>query len=257
MLQAKKRFWGKKPGFDMGDVLHIGVNVVFVAVIYAMITYWELVLLAALLVILSKWRIFAVQPRFWLPNIRANLVDSIVGIGSIVMIFQAPHEWLAVFWSLLYLVWLLFLKPQSSELWVGAQAFWAQLIGLSAIFMIPSFVKYPILICALTWLITWSAARHFFTNYEEPHYRTLGLSWGFLSTLLAWLSLHWLQYYVIFNTNLALMVCIISIVSVSLGSVYHSYKKEAVYKAVVLENGLFAAALLAIILITARWSARL
>jgi hypothetical protein len=257
MLQAKKRFWGKKPGFDMGDVLHIGVNVVFVAVIYAMITYWELVLLATILVLLSKWRVFAVQPRFWLPNVRANLVDIIVGIGSIIMIFQAPHAWLAIVWSLLYLIWLLFLKPQSEELWVGAQAFWAQFIGLLAIFAVPTFVKHPLVMCAFAWLIAWSAARHFFTNYEEPHYRTLGLTWGFLSSLLAWLSLHWLQYYVIFNMKLALVVFVVSIVSASLGSVYHAYKKEALHKGILLENGLFAVALLAVILLTARWSARL
>ncbi len=257
MLQAKKRFWGKKPGFDFGDVLHIGVNVLFVATIYAMIAYWELVLLAAILVILSKWRVFAVQPRFWLPNIRANLVDLIVGVSTVIMIFQAPHAWLAVMWSFLYLLWLLFLKPQSGEVLVGLQAFWAQLLGLLAVFIVPTFVKHPLLICALVWLIAWSAARHFFTNYEEPHYRTLGLAWGFLSSVFAWLALHWLQYYVVFNTKLALVVFVISIVSGSLCSVYHAYKKEVLHRGVLLENGLFAAALLMVIFLTAHWSAQL
>lgn len=257
MLQAKTRFWGKKPGFDMGDILHIGVNVLFVGVIYAMITYWELVLLAIILVLLSKWRVFAVQPRFWLPNIRANLVDAIVGIGSIIVIFQAPHAWLGIVWTSLYLGWLLFLKPQTQELWVGLQAFWAQFIGLTALFMVPTFVKNPLIICALAWLIAWAAARHFFTNYEEPHYRTLGLAWGFLISLLSWMVLHWLQYYVLFDTKLALIVFIITIVSASLGSVYHSYKKDALHQGVLIENGLFAGALLTVILLTAQWSARL
>lgn len=86
MLQAKKRFWGKKPGFDMGDVLHIGVNLGFVGVLFAMVVYWNLALLAVILVILSKWRVLAVQPRFWLPNIKANLVDIIVGVSTVVFL---------------------------------------------------------------------------------------------------------------------------------------------------------------------------
>lgn len=257
MLQARKKFWGKKPGFDSGDVLHIGVNVLFVAVIYSMVAYWELAALAIVLVFLSKWRIFAVQPRFWLPNMRANMVDLIVGISTVILMFQAPHPWLAVMWAVLYLAWLLFLKPQSLELWVGLQAFWAQFLGIVAVFTVATFVDIPFIVCALVWLVAWAAARHFFTNYEEPHYRTLGLTWGFLMSQLAWVSLHWIQYYQIFNVKIALIAVIISVLSAGLGSVYHSYKTDTLHKGVLLENGLFTGSLLIIVVAMARWVARL
>lgn len=257
MLQTKKSFWGKKPGFDMGDVLHIGVNAIFVAVIYAMVVYWELAVLAVVLVLLSKWRVLAVQPRFWLPNIKANLVDLIVGISTIVLTYQMKHAWLAVLWMFAYLGWLLFLKPQSQEFWVGAQACWAQFLGVLSIFMVSSLMHQPFLVCTLTWLITWSAARHFFSNYEEPHYRSLSLLWGFLMTQLVWIGLHWVQYYILFEVKIALIAVVVSIISISLGAAYHSHKNGSLNSNVLVENSLFTAALLAVILATARWSARL
>ena len=130
MLQAKKRFWGKKPGFDTGDLLHIGVNLIFAAMIYAMVVYWNLVLLAITLILLSKWRVLAVQPRFWIPNIKANLIDVVVGISTVVLIYSAESSWLAILWTVLYASWLLFLKPREHDILVGAQAFWGQFLRM-------------------------------------------------------------------------------------------------------------------------------
>lgn len=257
MLQAKKRFWGKKPGFDVGDILHIGVNAIFVAVIYAAVELWGLVPLAVVLVLLSKWRVLAVQPRFWLPNVKANLVDLIVGVSTIILAYQTENTGLGLVIMALYLGWLLFLKPQTTELLVGLQAFWAQFLGIVAIFAVPTFTRQPLSICVFVWVITWSAARHFFSNYEEPHYRTLGLIWAFLMTQLTWVSLHWMQYYSIFNLKLTTVAVIISVLSAALGSIYHSYKKNTLHRGVLIENAFFAGTLLIVILALSKWSAGL
>lgn len=253
MLQAKKRFWGKKPGFDIGDILHIGVNIGFVAVIFAMVAYWNLAPLAVVLVILSKWRVLAVQPRFWLPNIKANSVDIIVGVSTIILAHQASHDWISLMWFALYAGWLLFAKPQTGELWVGLQAFWAQFLGLLSILMVATLVRQPLIACVLIWIIAWSAARHFFGNYEEPHYRSLSLIWGLMVMQLGWMSLHWIQYYVVFDAKIALYALIVSILSAGAGGIYHAYKKETLHRGVLLENTLFVAALISIILVTAPW----
>lgn len=254
MLQAKKRFWGSKPGFDMGDVLHIGVNVAFALAIYAMTDVWSLLPLAVILVLLSKWRVLAVQPRFWLPNVKANLVDIVVGISTIGLIHQASYSWIAFLWTGLYVVWLLFLKPQTQEFWVGMQSFWSQLIGLLMLFMIPTFIKVPLAVCVLSWLVAWAAARHFFSNYEEPHYRTLSLMWGFLVSQIVWVGLHWLQYHVVFGLKIAVLPVLIAVIMIGLGSVYHSYKKGTLNRGVLVENGLFIGALIVALIVTAGWT---
>ena len=255
-MQVKKSFWGKKPGFDIGDILHIGANIGFVAVIFAMVVYWGLAPLAVLLVVLSKWRVLAVQPRFWLPNIKANLVDVIVGVSTIILAHQASIRWVSLVWIVLYVCWLLFLKPQSQEIWVGLQSFWAQLVGLLSIFMAGSLLNQPFLVCALAWLISWAAARHYFSNYEEPHYRSLGLVWGFLVAQMVWVSLHWIQYYEVFSMKISITAIIVSIMSASLGGIYHAYKKDTLQRGVLIENSLFGVVLIAVILATAKFTAQ-
>jgi hypothetical protein len=44
-------------------------------------------ILSLILVILSKWRVVAVRPRYWWLNIKANLVDFIVGVSLIMLVF--------------------------------------------------------------------------------------------------------------------------------------------------------------------------
>ncbi len=257
MLQTNKSFWGRKPGFDLGDIFYIAVNLGFAAVLYAIIRYWNLAPLAIALVILSKWRVLAVQPRFWMPNIRANLVDLTVGVSSVGLISQARSSWLALAWVLLYVVWLLGLKPRDHSVWVGIQALWAQLVGIAVLFMIPDFIKQPLFIIVMVWLISWAAARHFFSNYEEPYYRLLSMVWSFLIVQMVWISLHWLQYYNMFGLQIAGISLIVTTLAASFGGTYHAYKKSALHRGVLLENGLFAAIIVAVILLTSGWSARL
>lgn len=257
MLHAKKSFWGKRPGFDSGDVFYVSANLGFVAVLYAMILYWHLVPIAILLVLLSKWRILAVQPRFWFPNIRANLVDITVGMSTVGLVSQAKNSWVALICMFFYVIWLLGVKPREGDVWVGVQSLWAQFLGLTVLFMIPSFVKQPLMVVVFAWLISWAAAKHFFSNYEEPHYRLLSMVWSFLIAQLVWISLHWLQYYNIATLQIGVCALIIVVLAASFGSLYHAYKKDHLHRGALLENGIFAIALIAIILATSGWSARL
>jgi uncharacterized membrane protein len=140
---------------------------------------------------------------------------------------------------------------------VGLQAFWAQFLGIAAVFMIPTLARQPAVVCVLVWLVAWSSARHYFSNYEEPHYRTLGLIWGLLTTQFAWIMLHWTQYYTFHGVKIVTFAIIISIISASVGSIYHAYKSDSLHRGILLENGLFAAAMIAVILATSRWTAGL
>lgn len=250
MLQSSRRFWGKKPGFDVGDLMHLGVNIGFALITYALIFHWGLTPLAVVIILLSKWRIFAVQPRFWGPNIRANLVDVIVGLSTVAMIDAAPSFGVAAFWTIMYVLWLLILKPRDHEVMVGVQSIWAQAIGLTALFSNESLVTAPYIILPLSAIIAWSTSRHLFSNYEEAHYRLLSLSWTLFVMQLMWLSLHWVQYVTIFGVKIAVVVLVVSSVAFGLGSVYQAYKNDKLSRNVVVENLGFSAALLVAILVT-------
>lgn len=253
MLQTKKKFWGKKPGFDSGDILYVSANLGFSLVLGAMVLFWQLTALAVVLVVLSKWRVFAVQPRFWFPNIKANLVDIVVGVSSVGLMHQSQESSLAYIWVAVYAVWLLFIKPRGSELWISAQALSAQVLGLLVVFGSTELVTYAVLVSIVAWLVSWSAARHYFSNYDEPHYRLLSLVWALLITQIVWYSLHWLQYFMVGGVAVASSVLVVSVLSVTLGSLYHAYKHDKITKNLIVENLILGGVVLTVILLFSGW----
>jgi hypothetical protein len=74
--------------------LNIGLPLLILVLVLA-----ELPQLAAFLVILSKWRMFVVRPRYWIPNIRANSVDIFVGLSTIVFMAGTLEIWVKIFWT--------------------------------------------------------------------------------------------------------------------------------------------------------------
>jgi hypothetical protein len=149
--------------------------------------------LALSVVVLSKWRMFAVKPRFWPANIRANAIDMMVGLSLV--LFMA-HSVLAfqLLWGVCYALWLIFLKPRSDTVSVMIQAFIGQLFALSALYLIWS--DGPVYgLTFLSGLFCFLAARHFLDSFDEPYARMLSYLWGYFGASLAWLLSHWLLFY--------------------------------------------------------------
>jgi hypothetical protein len=44
-------------------------------------------------------------------------------------------------------------------------------------------------------VVCYSAARHFFTGFDEPYSSFLAHIWGYFGAALVWLSGHWLRFY--------------------------------------------------------------
>ena len=40
---------------------------------------------AIMIVLLAKWRMFAVKPRYWVTNLKSNLVDIFVGVSVVAL----------------------------------------------------------------------------------------------------------------------------------------------------------------------------
>ena len=172
-------------------VLNIALALGVVLIIYGTQSPW----LALGLVILSKWRVLAVRPRYWFVNVQANLVDFIVSISLIVFLYTThisaaePSQKLFIMGALtlLYIGWLLFLKPRSKRIYVAAQAGVALFSGTAALFMI-SYAWPASAVVLLMWLIGYTTARHILSSYDETHILFLSLLWGLFLAELGWVG---------------------------------------------------------------------
>ncbi|HEY1064295.1 MAG TPA: hypothetical protein VGE30_03290 [Candidatus Saccharimonadales bacterium] len=150
--------------------------------------------LALIVVILSKWRMFAVRPRFWPANIRANAIDIMVGASVVVFMQDAPGAMTQLLWAFAYGVWLVTIKPRSTTLWISIQAGIGQFAALSALYV--AWADGPLWGLSLaTGLICYLAARHFIDSFDEAYARLLSYTWGYFGAALAWLLGHWMLFY--------------------------------------------------------------
>lgn len=186
------------------EVVYIILNVVLAlsAMVLIRVTgvYWP----SLVLVLVSKWRILAVRPRFWLANIQANLVSIIVSVSYVIFLYLAQsldsltyNQTLIVHIILtsFYILWLLFIKPKSKRIFIVLQAAIALIGGVTAVFA--TIYSWPVIFTvALTLLIAYSSTKHILGSYdEEKHIRLISLFVSFVMAEISWLSYHWLIAY--------------------------------------------------------------
>lgn len=175
---------------------HVGLNVLLALLVFVLVRI-EFVQLALAIILLSKWRMFAVRPRFWPANLRANSVDIIVSVSILLFMVHAGGTWWQLGWMAAYVLWLVVLKPASSALLVAVQAMTGLLFGLTALFLGAG----DGLAGSLTWLVLASAvvaylsARHFLDAFDEPYARLLSYLWAYFAAGLTWVLGHWLLFY--------------------------------------------------------------
>ena len=181
------------PTRGFSSFLHYTLLVLLPLLVFILIRL-DFVALAFIVVILTKWRMFAVRPRFWPANIRANAVDIMVGVAIVIFMQDAPGALGQLLWTLAYGVWMIVIKPRSSTLWMSIQAGLAQFAALSAVYV--AWADKPLYVISLaTGLICYLAARHFIDSFDEAYARLLSFLWGYTGAAMAWLLGHWLLYY--------------------------------------------------------------
>lgn len=185
----------------ISDIAYVGLNVGLVVLVLFAVLSTQTVWVALLLVLLSKWRIFAVRPRFWAANILANMVDVIVGVSHVIFLSSANGAlWLQIALSIGYLIWVLFIKPRSSRLYVSLQAGVAVFAGTTALAHVAYNTDAAVFVLGI-WTIGFVSARHVLTNYDkEANATTLSMLWGLIAAELGWLSYHWLFAYTLPNS---------------------------------------------------------
>jgi len=185
-----------QPVKGFSHVLHLGLVTLLPVLLFVVLRINYLGLqLALAIVLLSKWRIFAMRPRFWPAILRANGIDIIVGISAVTfMQLSIERPLLQLLWAVLYVLWLLFLKPGTSIAMVSAQAFVGQISGLLALYLV--WANGPLYgLVAVTALVCYLSARHFFDSFDEPYSRMLAYLWAYFAAGLVWVLGHWLLFY--------------------------------------------------------------
>lgn len=209
-----------KPVGGFSQIAHIFLLVVLPVVVFVLVRL-SFVQLALSIVVLSKWRMIAVRPRFWPANIRANAVDLMVGLSIVLFMSHSGSVFLQLFWMVLYAVWLLVIKPASGLFMTSVQAFIGQFFGLTALYLIwadgPGYG-----LTLFTGLICFLAARHFLDSFDEPYARMLSYFWGYFGAATGWLLSHWLLYYQI----VAQPTLILSTLGYGLAVIYYLDHKD-------------------------------
>lgn len=183
----------QKPRSGYAAVLHVFLVALLPVLAYVLIRL-EFAWVAVLLLLLSKWRMFAVKSRHWPANFRANAVDIFFGLSMIALMYESNAQSIQLLWVFLYWAWLLFVKPRSTPLWIGVQALVSQAVSLAAVFY--TFQESSTFVLVLfTWTVTYFSARHFLTAFDEGMSRGTAYAWAFFSSSIAWLSGHWLIFY--------------------------------------------------------------
>lgn len=208
-----------KPKKGLANVFHIILTLLLPILVYVMVRI-HFAQIALLLILLSKWRMFAVKPRHWPANIRANAIDIIVGVSILAFMLQTNSQMLQLVWALAYTIWLLFIKPGSSISSVSAQALIGQFVGLTALFLRFGGASSAVLVI-VTWGICYLTARHFLASFDEPQTRFFSYLWGYFGAALVWVLSHYLLSRGVFFQP----VLIISVISFGLASLY--YLQEA------------------------------
>src|SRR5438046_6679628 len=122
-----------KPASGFSRLAHVGLNILLALLVFILVRI-DFIQLALLVILLSKWRMFVVRPRFWPANIRANAVDIIVGVSLLIFMIHAEGQWMQLTWTAAYAFWLLVIKPASGSMMVSVQAMVGLLFGLVALF---------------------------------------------------------------------------------------------------------------------------
>ena len=159
--------------------------------------------LGIILVVMSKWRVFAVRSRYLLINIKSNLVDLIVGLSVVLLSYYAGSSLLPIHIILMaiYVVWLTVIKPMSTEKAYLAQSLFAVFLGISASTIMTANLDATVAIL-LAFLIGYAASRHVLVQTESDNLVLITMACGLVFAEIAWLCHSWAIMYTFGETGI-------------------------------------------------------
>ncbi len=204
-----------KPKSGFSHFFHIFLLLILPTLVFILVRI-ELAPFAVMVILLSKWRMFAVRPRYWPANIRANSVDLIVGLSILIFMVNTDTQLWQFIWAAIYGVWLVNIKPGTSLLKISMQSAVAQLFGLMALFI--GFGESSSTVLTIgAWAICYLSARHFFSAFDEKYSSYLSHLWGYFAASMTWVLSHWLLFYGFVSQ----VTVLLTVIGFSLASLYY------------------------------------
>lgn len=182
----------------MSTLLHVLFNIALATMVFLLLYIAKQPEAALLLVLISKWRIFAVRMRYWKANILANLVDITVGCSVVGLLHLAGEVtgqtslWLQLGITVLYAVWLIAIKPLSSKKAMAVQALISLFVGTWAVMAFAHVLSaVPFVMEVLLFAVGYGAARHMLSMYKEKQLSMLAMVFGLVVAEIGWVASHW------------------------------------------------------------------
>lgn len=214
----------------LSAILHTLLNILLgVGAVFATIVSGSWII-GFILVLLSKWRMFAVRLHYLWLNIKSNLVDLIVGFSIVLLAYFSGTSTLPVHYilSAVYVLWLTIVKPKTSETWNLAQALFAIFLGTTAASILAAHLD-PTLLVGLEFIIGYGSARHVLAqnhNTNDNGYPALIL--GTIFAEIALLCHSWLIVYAFLNLGIIIpqLALILTIFAFMVERIYRSVESR-------------------------------
>ncbi len=186
--------FSKKVVGALSSVVYIALNVVLALSAWAAVIFIDSIFLAIILIMVSKWRVLAVKRRYWLANIESNLVDFLVGLSFVLIMSQVGVDnWLnQIILLLLYIGWLVFIKPRSGQKAVFAQSLISLIVSIASLLSISHNLNL-VFVILIAFTIGYSSLKHLLQDQDKNLYdvKYLAISWGFFTAVLVWIFANW------------------------------------------------------------------
>ena len=209
----------------LSEAIYIVLNVGLAVTLLLLVQRFEGPYLAIVVLLLSKWRIFAVRPRFWFAHVQSNLVDIIVGGSYVMLLYLAGGSVAAqVVLTAFFVAWLLGLKPRSKRQDMVWQAGVSLFVGTMALASFSYLLPSSVFVLGM-WVIAYAAARHTLVAYDEDQVTVVSIAFAFLMAELSWFYYHWMVAYRLTASiavpQLAITIFLLSFTAVRLYDLYH------------------------------------
>lgn len=182
----------------ISNAVYVLLNVILAIAVVGVVDIFDSPWLGLAIVVISKWRIFAVKARFWWANLTSNLTDLLVGFSYVLLIYyiSGAQFYYQIGLACLYLIWLLLVKPGIVYQKVMTQGLASIFISNLTLSIFGHGLPLPLFLMAELF-IGYNIMRHYLTNcdFEAKYTKLMSGIWGLIMMELAWINWHWMVGY--------------------------------------------------------------